>query len=239
MRCGCRCIGVDVRADCLEALQLGARRLGVCDLVRSVQLDMMTELETSEEWRCATVVYAYVMPHMNQDLRLQPVLRRAVSDGGKRIALYCTSGSRVRKPGAPEAGNRIGELAPVAQAALGMLRVYADASTVDRLPELGQVCAARELAGRQGGGVGERASKLGGSVGAATTAAAAMQRPSPALLSAVAAAVPQAVKMAHELSSTESSRSPMAGSRSPSLIWSSPVSRQAGRFQHTQALKTG
>jgi len=140
VRCGCRCLGIDVRPECLDAVRQGALQRGVGHLVEAAQLDMMTELEQAESWREATVVYGYVMPHMNRDNRLQLVLQRAIEGGGKRVALYCSSGSRVRKPGAPEAGNKIGDLVPAAQACLGMLRMYAAEATIERLPALKAVC---------------------------------------------------------------------------------------------------
>ena len=87
---------------------------------------------------------------MNQDQRLQRVLTRAVEGSvlapvvmRKRIALYCSTGSRVRKPGAPAAGNRIGDLVPAAQACLGMLRMYAATDTIASLPALQEILQAR------------------------------------------------------------------------------------------------
>ena len=61
-RCGCRCVGVDVRPECLEAVRLGAAQRGVAHLVEAVQLDMMTELEAAPAWREASVVYGYLLP---------------------------------------------------------------------------------------------------------------------------------------------------------------------------------
>lgn len=62
-----------------------------------------------------------VMPHMT--LKLEPLLRRAVC-AGKRVLLYCSTGARVRRPGAPDAGNQIGDLAPAVTEMMGELRLY-------------------------------------------------------------------------------------------------------------------
>ena len=139
LKTGARCIGIDVRPECLVATRRAADAAGVGHLVEAVAMDMMEELATHPLWAACNVVYAYVMPHMNQDHRLQPVLRRAVDDG-KRILLYCTSGSRVRRPGAPEAGNRIGDLEPMASTNLGMLRLYCSEEVAASRPELQRNC---------------------------------------------------------------------------------------------------
>lgn len=119
---GARCIGIEVRTDCLRRTRRAAVDAGVPHLVDALDLDMTSaSFEAHPCWQVATVVYAYLMPHMTQ--MLEPLLRRAVC-AGKRVLLYCASGARVRRPGAPDAGNRIGDLAPAVTAMMGKLRLY-------------------------------------------------------------------------------------------------------------------
>jgi SAM-dependent methyltransferase len=125
LRCRCKCLGVDVRASCLEDTRRAAEAAGVSHLVRALEFDMMnqTALERDlPEWKAATVIYAYLVPAVIR--RLEAVLRRAVDDG-KVVILYCSSGSRVRRSNAPAAGNIIGDLQPATQAVMGRLRLYA------------------------------------------------------------------------------------------------------------------
>ena len=125
LRCRCKCLGVDVRASCLDDTRRAAEAAGVSHLVRALEFDMMnqTALERDlPEWKAATVIYAYLVPAVIR--RLEAVLRRAVDDG-KVVILYCSSGSRVRRSNAPAAGNIIGDLQPATQAVMGRLRLYA------------------------------------------------------------------------------------------------------------------
>ena len=119
----CKCTGFDVRDSCLKDTRLGAERAGVGHLVDAVNFDIMDlpKYATSPIWSAASVIYAYLLPFMV--CHLEPILRQAVDDG-KLVILYCSTGSRVRRPGAPPAGNVIGDMRPVAQAALGRLRLY-------------------------------------------------------------------------------------------------------------------
>ena len=125
----CKCTGFDVRDSCLEDTRLGAERAGVGHLVDAVNFDIMDlpKFATSPIWSAASVVYAYLLPFMTR--HLEPVLRQAI-DAGKLVILYCSTGCRVRRPGAPPAGNTIGDMRPVAEAALGRLRLYCNAGVV-------------------------------------------------------------------------------------------------------------
>ena len=116
---------------------------------------MMTELETSKRYgKCATIVYAYVMPPTPNPgpAAAACATATAVSDGNKQIALYCTSGSACL---ARRAGQSHGELAP----ALGRLWVCSGSMRTPRLwtaCRSSARCAPRGLAGRQGGRWGAR-----------------------------------------------------------------------------------
>ena len=125
LRCRCKCLGVDIRASCLEDTRRAAEAAGVSHLVRALEFDMMNQMALERdlpEWKAATVIYAYLVPAVIR--RLEAVLRRAVDDG-KVVVLYCSSGSRVRRSNAPAAGNIIGDLQPATQAVMGRLRLYA------------------------------------------------------------------------------------------------------------------
>jgi SAM-dependent methyltransferase len=122
---GCKCVGFDVRASCIEDTLQAAEAEGLSHLVTAVESDMMDEsFAKLPQWQSATVVYAYLMPEVT--LRIVPLLHRAVQDG-KIVLLYCSSGSRIRRPNARPAGNVIGDLVPAAQAVQGKLRLYARA----------------------------------------------------------------------------------------------------------------
>jgi hypothetical protein len=122
-RCGCKCVGFDVRPSCVEDTMQAAAAAGVSHLVTAVECDMMDEsFANLPQWQSATVVYAYLLPDVT--LRIAPLLHRAVQDG-KIVLLYCSSGSRIRRANARPAGNIIGDLIPAAQAVQGKLRLYA------------------------------------------------------------------------------------------------------------------
>ena len=170
---GCKCIGYEVRLDCLRTTRRAAEAAGVDHLVEAVDIDMMSAvLESHLGWLEATVVYAYLMPHMTR--QLERLLVRAVADGkvsaasaalgavlgqcfcsslaslwlvlmasshrlllacspvAQRVVLYCQTGSRVRRPGAPEAGNRLGDMTPAASGMMGMIRLYCNEEVVAR-----------------------------------------------------------------------------------------------------------
>ena len=131
-RCKCRCVGIDIRQSCLEDTRLSAERGGVSDLVEAILFDMMEDPDAFVRhtwWTNTTVVYAYLLPDVTQ--RMQPIFRRAV-DEGKMVILYCSSGSRVRRPNAPPAGNVIGDLVPAAQAMMGRVRLYCKSDVLAR-----------------------------------------------------------------------------------------------------------
>jgi hypothetical protein len=75
----------------------------------------------------ATVIYAFLLPHLIREI--EPVLLQAVADG-KRVVLYCSTGSRVRRldalsrAAAGKAGNALGELVPSLESCFGRLRCY-------------------------------------------------------------------------------------------------------------------
>ena len=133
-RNGCRCVGIDVRPECLEAVSRRAEDVAVAHLVQAVESDMMdlAGLTSLPCWSEATVIYAYLLPHLFE--HLAPALIAAV-DAGKRVVLYSSTGSRVRRPDAPKAGNVIRDLVPAGEAMLGRLRLYCRADVLAALPQ--------------------------------------------------------------------------------------------------------
>jgi len=195
----CKCTGFDVRDSCLKDTRLGAERAGVGHLVDAVNFDIMDlpKYATSPIWSAASVIYAYLLPFMV--CHLEPILRQAV-DAGKLVILYCSTGSRVRRPGAPPAGNVIGDLRPVAQAALGRLRMY---------------CNPGVLASR---GVGRKAidaasSKSGSASAAAAAFSGLSSAPPPALAAALCSGLP---RLATCLEATETQQIQLGPPRSAS-----------------------
>ena len=78
-RCHCRCIGLDIRTSCLTATRHAAEAAGVAHLVQAVEHDMMGSFASLSCWSEASVIYAYLLPHLI--LHLEPLLRQAVEDG--------------------------------------------------------------------------------------------------------------------------------------------------------------
>ena len=127
--CRCRCIGLDVRQSCLEDTCLVAQQSNVGHLVEVMDQDFMDLCGLEEKLKGATVVYAYLLPHLVK--AIEPVLLQAVDDG-KKVVLFCSSGSRVRRADAPRAGNQLGELIAKRQAWFGRVRLY---SSLDAPPD--------------------------------------------------------------------------------------------------------
>jgi SAM-dependent methyltransferase len=119
--CRCRCIGLDVRESCLENTREAAIGSNVGHLVEAFDQDFLDLASLERFVQTATVVYAYLLPHLVR--KIEPVLLRAV-EAGKRVMLFCSSGSRVRRHDAPASGNALGELIPAKQVWFGRLRLY-------------------------------------------------------------------------------------------------------------------
>ena len=149
---GCRCIGLDVRASCLEDTRRSAQRWGVSHLVKAVDQDLMDLSQLQCTLSGATVAYCFLLPHIIR--AIEPVLLQAVMEHGVRVVLFCASGGsgkwspRQRDPG-QKAGNALCDLTADAQACFGRLRCYGrrpvkppaatacgvgDTSAVERVP---------------------------------------------------------------------------------------------------------
>lgn len=122
--CGCEGLGLDIKDSCLEDTRRAALQSGVSHLIEALDFDMVRRSFDDDlvRWKSASVVYAYLMPDVTR--RIEHVLLKAVQDG-KVVVLYCSSGSRVRRPNAPLAGNVIADLQPKAHGMMGRLRLYA------------------------------------------------------------------------------------------------------------------
>merc|ERR1712046_333883 len=96
-------------------------RAGLSNRVEVVERDIMS-LHGDPRFEEATVVYAYLLPDVIK--RLEALLRDAV-EAGKRVLIYCTTGHWDRA----SAGNLIGSMEPMAEAMMGMLRMYCTMDT--------------------------------------------------------------------------------------------------------------
>ena len=111
--CRCRCIGIDVVPSCLLSTRRSAHRWGVQHLVEAVDQDMMDLVGLQRFVARATVVYAFLLPHIIR--KIEPVLLKAVADG-KRVVLFCANSASSR--------SSLGDLVPSRQAWFGRLRCY-------------------------------------------------------------------------------------------------------------------
>ena len=111
----CHAIGYDVNPFCLERSQLQAKR---CQLSSRIEVHecSLHEVEMHPSFKSTTVVYVYLQPRVVESLceMLQRIVR-----AGKRVVVYCTTGSHPSNP-----GNALGELSPSRVAMGGMLRLY-------------------------------------------------------------------------------------------------------------------
>ena len=125
--CRCHCIGIDVRASCLDDTRRSARHWGVAHLVEAMDLDFVDLAALSHVLCRATVIYCFLLPHIIR--QIEPALLKAAEDGA-RVVLFCSSGARGRwhcglemaKLAKP--GNALGDLVPSAEARFGRLRCY-------------------------------------------------------------------------------------------------------------------
>lgn len=120
--CGARCVGFEIDPTNIARSRAAARKANVSDKVQVVEFDLMKAAE-HPVFGAASVVYAYLIPNVIK--HLEPMLRAAV-ENGKRVLLYCTTGFWA----AP--GNLIGDLPPMGEDMMGMLRLYCTASTYRR-----------------------------------------------------------------------------------------------------------
>ena len=115
LTCRCQCIGLDVRESCLKATRRSADRWNVRHLVEAVECDFMDRGELQAIVDRATVLYAFLLPHVIREI--EDVLLQAVA-AGKRVLVFCATGTRARRRDAgtglhspaTKAGNAIGDL---------------------------------------------------------------------------------------------------------------------------------
>lgn len=112
---GARAVGFDVNPRCLVSSRVAAAQAGCSDRVEVIDHDLLA-LQGHERFEAATVVYVYLIPQVIA--KLQKLLKHAVASG-KRVVIYCRSGSDPERP-----GNVLAGLTPAAEAMGGVLRMY-------------------------------------------------------------------------------------------------------------------
>eukprot|EP00931_Biecheleriopsis_adriatica_P101327 TRINITY_DN76491_c0_g1_i1.p1 TRINITY_DN76491_c0_g1~~TRINITY_DN76491_c0_g1_i1.p1 ORF type:complete len:196 (+),score=37.88 TRINITY_DN76491_c0_g1_i1:44-631(+) len=120
---GARCVGFDVDPCCIRTARRAVEEANLTHRVQVLRYDLVA-CGDHPSFQEATVLYLYLIPKAVQ--RLQPLLESAVK-AGKRVLIYCTSGTRDMP------GNRIGNMQPAAEAMLGMLRMYCSSETYAHL----------------------------------------------------------------------------------------------------------
>ena len=105
-------MGVDVNPYCIQTSRRHAATAGLGDRVRVEEASFLELSPAHPLIQAATVIYVYLIPKVVR--RLEPLLRAAVLEHGKRVLIFCTHG-----------GNRIGDLAPRRVCMGGCLALFA------------------------------------------------------------------------------------------------------------------
>jgi precorrin-6B methylase 2 len=120
-RAGARAIGFDVNSFCLHASRDAAKQAGLESMIEVIDHDLLA-LSGHPAFEEANVIYAYLQPRVVQ--RITPLLREAV-DAGKRVVIYCTTGTiEASGDGTSAPGNTLGDLAAAKVSMGGLLRMY-------------------------------------------------------------------------------------------------------------------
>jgi hypothetical protein len=120
---GARAVGFDVNPRCLSSSRAAATKAGCSERVEVIDHDLLA-LQGHPRFEAASVVYVYLVPQVVT--RLHRLLRHAVASG-KRVVIYCRSGTDRERP-----GNVVAGLRPAAEAMGGLLRLYHNAGKARR-----------------------------------------------------------------------------------------------------------